>query len=79
MNKNHNVKVHEGIVKFYNENKGFGFIIIDNDEGEIFFHVSKIEGGKVLKTGQRVNFNIIESFKGRQATNVRTESDDVLY
>lgn len=61
----------EGTVKWFNEQKGFGFI--DADGGvEVFVHYSAIRerGFKVLKEGDRVSFEITEGPKGPKADNV---------
>jgi CspA family cold shock protein len=63
----------EGIVKWFNEKKGFGFIA--NDEGgDVFVHFSAIQdtGFKTLSEGQRVKFDVQQSPKGPSAVNVRT-------
>ena len=60
-----------GRVKWFNNAKGYGFII--QDEGpEVFVHYSAIEGDgyKTLTEGQEVRFEIAQSEKGPQATNV---------
>lgn len=61
----------EGKVKWFNEEKGFGFIVKD-DGSDIFVHFSAIQskGFKTLKEGQRVRFDIGEGRKGPAATNV---------
>lgn len=61
-----------GIVKFFNEEKGFGFISTETD-GDIFVHTSSIERSDQsgLVTGQNVQFDIGEGRKGPEATNVR--------
>ena len=61
-----------GIVKFFNEEKGFGFISTETD-GDIFVHTSNIEQSDQsgLVTGQNVQFDIGEGRKGPEATNVR--------
>lgn len=58
-------------VKWFNDQKGFGFIQY-NDNEDIFVHYSsiKIDGYKTLKEGQLVNFNLIDTTKGYQATDV---------
>ncbi len=61
----------EGRVKWFNNEKGYGFI--DHESGEdIFVHYSQIkkEGFKTLSEGQLVNFDLIETAKGLQAINV---------
>jgi cold shock protein len=60
-----------GTVKWFNPQKGFGFI--ESDEGgDVFVHFSAInaEGYKSLEEGQRVQFDIEDGPKGPQATNV---------
>lgn len=61
-----------GTVKWFNKEKGFGFI---NNEsiGDVFVHFSAInaQGYKSLEEGQRVEFEVEESDRGPQATNVR--------
>ena len=61
----------EGVVKWFNDAKGFGFI---EQEGgpDVFVHFSVIqsEGFKSLAEGERVNFEISEGQKGPQAANV---------
>ncbi|MBG0777352.1 MAG: cold-shock protein [Desulfovibrionaceae bacterium] len=62
---------HEGVVKWFNEKKGFGFI--KRDEGEdVFVHYTAIkdEGFRTLQEGQRVSFDIEEGDKGMKALNV---------
>lgn len=61
----------KGVVKWFNDKKGYGFIM--RDEGEdVFVHFSSIqgEGYKTLNEGQEVTFDIIEGSKGPQAANV---------
>jgi CspA family cold shock protein len=61
-----------GTVKFFNEQKGFGFI--SREEGDdVFVHFSAIqgEGFKTLHEGQRVEFDVGRGKKGDEAQNVR--------
>lgn len=58
-----------GIVKWFNEKKGFGFIIKDTGE-DVFVHISAINDGTILKEGQRVVFDVVPSAKGFNARNV---------
>ena len=62
----------EGTVKWFNEQKGFGFIA-KAEGGDVFVHFSSIqgEGFKTLSEGQRVSFDIAQGKKGQEATNVR--------
>jgi CspA family cold shock protein len=61
----------EGIVKWFNVSKGFGFITRDNDE-DVFVHFRSIRGRghRSLQEGQRVRFGVVESTKGLQAEDV---------
>jgi len=59
-----------GRVKFYDEDKGFGFI--QSDEGqEVFLHASAVPSGVTIKSGTRLEFGIAEGRKGAQALSVR--------
>lgn len=64
-----------GQVKWFNANKGFGFITRDNGE-DIFVHFRSIrgKGRRVLRDGQRVEFAVTESKKGLQAEDVAAAS-----
>ncbi|HOW35642.1 MAG TPA: cold-shock protein [Candidatus Omnitrophota bacterium] len=61
----------QGIVKWFNDQKGYGFITPENGN-DVFVHHSAIqgEGFKSLAEGQKVEFNIEKGPKGEQATNV---------
>lgn len=62
----------KGTVKWFNEQKGFGFITNDNGGDDVFVHFSGIEtnGFKTLAEGQKVSFEITRGNRGMQATNV---------
>lgn len=61
-----------GIVKWFNSEKGYGFISRENGD-DVFVHYSAInmDGFKTLEEGQEVQFEIVEGDKGPQATNVQ--------
>lgn len=66
-----------GNVKWFNNEKGYGFIDYSTDE-DIFVHYSAIkqDGYKTLAEGQRVEFDLVETPKGLQAVNVRTATSE---
>ena len=61
-----------GVVKWFNGEKGYGFIARDNGEKDVFVHFSAInaEGFRTLREGQRVEFEVVQGQKGPQAQNV---------
>ena len=63
-----------GIVKWFNDGKGFGFITPDSGGKDLFAHFSEIQGGtgfKSLAENQRVEFEVKQGQKGLQASNIR--------
>ncbi|MFK4728762.1 cold-shock protein [Agromyces mediolanus] len=62
-----------GIVKWFNTDKGFGFIAPDDGSADVFAHFSAITGSgyRELSENQRVEFDIEQGQKGLQATNIR--------
>ena len=62
----------EGTVKWFSNEKGYGFIERGNGEADVFVHFSAIqgEGYKSLTEGQRVSFEVVQGDKGLQASNV---------
>ncbi|MGA7951159.1 MAG: cold-shock protein [Thiobacillaceae bacterium] len=63
----------EGIVKWFNDAKGFGFITPDGGGEDLFAHFSEIRstGFKSLKENQRVSFEVTTGPKGKQAANIQ--------
>lgn len=62
----------QGTVKWFNSEKGFGFIAPDGDAADVFVHYSEIQGNgyRSLEDNQRVEFNIEQGAKGPQAVKV---------
>lgn len=66
-----------GKVKWFNNAKGYGFIIEDGKTEDLFAHYSaiKMDGYKTLKAGQPVRFEIIQGPKGLHAVNIAAASE----
>lgn len=62
-----------GIVKWFNDSKGFGFITPDAGGEDLFAHFSAIQsnGFRTLAEGQRVSFDVTTGPKGLQASNIQ--------
>jgi len=67
------VKLSTGTVKWFNDGKGFGFIIPDDGSEDVFVHHSGIaaEGFRTLAEGQKVEFDTEDGKKGPEAANVK--------
>jgi len=66
-----------GTVKWFNNAKGYGFILPNQGDEELFAHFSSIimDGYKTLKSGQCVQFDIIDADKGQHAINIREPAE----
>ena len=62
-----------GTVKFFNESKGFGFIVDDESGQEIFVHVTAL-GGTHIRENDQVSFDIVDGKRGLNAANVKKVS-----
>jgi len=62
----------EGVVKWFNDKKGYGFIT-QNEGGDLFFHYSSINmpGFRTLKEGDEVSFEVEDTDRGPQAKDVK--------
>lgn len=66
--------VKSGVVKFFNSEKGYGFIAPDDGGKDVFVHFSAIQGNgyRTLDQGQKVEFEVTAGRKGDEAQNVRS-------
>ncbi len=62
----------KGTIKWFSDQKGYGFITSESDQSEIFVHFSAIQGNgfKSLREGEKVEFEVVTGPKGKQAANV---------
>jgi cold shock protein len=62
-----------GTVKFFNAEKGYGFISLEGGDKDVFVHYSNIAGSgyRTLEEGQKVEFDVAPGRKGDEAQNVR--------
>ncbi len=69
-----------GHVKWFNNAKGYGFIIQEDCDEDFFAHYSaiQVEGYKTLKAGQPVTFDIEEGDKGSHAINIKPVEDEPI-
>ncbi len=61
----------QGTIKFFNESKGFGFVIEEGTNVEYFVHVSGLEDQ--VREGDNVTFEVVDGRKGPNAVNVRLD------
>ncbi len=63
----------KGVVKWFGNQKGYGFITPESSDKEVFVHYSAVQGDgyKTLAEGDKVEFDVTNGPKGEQATNVR--------
>jgi cold shock protein len=66
-----------GVVKWFNDAKGFGFIQPDEGGEDVFAHFSAVQmdGFRTLKQGSRVAFEVVQGPKGHLAQNIRPDSE----
>jgi CspA family cold shock protein len=67
-----------GKVKWFNNTKGFGFVVPEGTDDDVFAHFSQIqmEGYRTLKPGQDVEFDLVHGDKGQQAQNIKPVQKD---
>ncbi len=64
------------LIKFFNQTKGFGFIIQDNGDEELFLHITACAEGYEPQEGDRVSYEVGEGRKGPMAVNVDALRDE---
>lgn len=55
----------QGVVRFYNQKKGYGFIDREDNKGDIFFHVTDVLESRYLEQNDQVEFEVKEGRKGK--------------
>lgn len=67
-----------GRVKWFNNSKGYGFILPEEGDADYFAHYSSIlmDGYKTLKSGELVTFDLLEGPKGAHAINIKVIDED---
>lgn len=68
--------MHQGKVKWFNEEKGFGFIVADNRDYFVHFKSIDMHGFKKLKENEEVTFDSQDSPRGKVAVNVRLKNPE---
>ncbi|CAF1096303.1 unnamed protein product [Didymodactylos carnosus] len=61
---------HNGLIKWYNRRRGYGFIITDEVGSDLFFHYTGLISDNDISDGDRVQFDIVQTRRGLQAYNV---------
>jgi CspA family cold shock protein len=71
--RKYDMTIETGTVKWFNESKGFGFIVPDSGGKDLFAHFKEIQGTgfKSLTENQRVEFEVTQGQKGPQASRIR--------
>ncbi len=62
---------HIGIVKWFSEAKGFGFIAPAEGGRDLYAHISEVQGGVPLREGQKVLYEVTQGKRGPQASKIR--------